>query len=185
MRSFPIRTCYTNFPPARSGTYPLSQAKRHNDGTYIGAVLPGPGVVVAETPRRQATGRRTSILRHSSPRKDRLEARGRQQTFGDHTTIMVPHLNGPGGIHQQTTRPSSSSIRLRIPLHWSSRQPRAGPARGRSGWWTPRASPWSGFELSSRPSTVESGPAAVATFPLSGSIPTDFSRSCSSTTPEG
>jgi hypothetical protein len=33
-------------------THPLSRGKRLSDGTYVGAVQPGPGAVFAETPRR-------------------------------------------------------------------------------------------------------------------------------------
>ena len=67
---FPNPIVYTMFPSnSVQGMYPLSRAKRQDDGTYIGAVIPGPGVVVAKTRARRPTGRRTLTPRHSSPRE--------------------------------------------------------------------------------------------------------------------
>ena len=65
---FPNPNVYAMFPPNWvQSMYPLSRAKRQDDGTCIGAVIPGPGVVLAKTPLKAGYRPATSTPRHSSP----------------------------------------------------------------------------------------------------------------------
>jgi RNA polymerase sigma factor (sigma-70 family) len=85
---------------AQAGT-PLSRAARQADGSYLGVALPGPGVVVAETPRK--AGYRPA---HVDPKA--FFAPGKvdwtpQEVFtayGDHYGLSVATLLGGAGLNQ-------------------------------------------------------------------------------------
>jgi hypothetical protein len=87
------------YVPAQAGT-PLSRAARQADGSYLGVALPGPGVVLAETPRK--AGYRPA---HVDPKA--FFAPGKTDwtpqelnTYGTHEALSVATFYGDAGLSQ-------------------------------------------------------------------------------------
>ena len=80
---------------------PLSRAARQADGSYLGVVLPGPGVVVAKTPR-QAGYRPAHVDPKAffAPRKTDWTPQELITTFGNHDTLSVDTFYG-GALDDQ------------------------------------------------------------------------------------
>jgi hypothetical protein len=99
---FPNPIVYTMFPSnSVQGMYPLSRAKRQDDGTYIGAIIPGPGVVVAKPPLK--AGYRPAHVDPKAffaPGKSDWKPEDENALYGNHTMICITHMGGPGGMNQ-------------------------------------------------------------------------------------
>jgi hypothetical protein len=73
-----------------SEVFPLSRAKRQSDGTYAGAVLPGPGAVFVETPRR--AGYRPAFVDAKAffaPGKNDWKPEDENTLYGNHEIIFT------------------------------------------------------------------------------------------------
>jgi hypothetical protein len=80
---------------------PLSRAARQADGSYLGAALPGPGVVPAETPRK--AGYRPAHVDPKAffaPGKADWTAQDLITTYGNHDTLSVATFYGGAWLDQ-------------------------------------------------------------------------------------
>ncbi len=85
---------------AQAGS-PLSWAARQADGSYLGVVLPGPGVVVAKTPRK--AGYRPAHVDPKAffaPGKTDWTAQDLITTYGNHDTLSVATYYGGAWVDQ-------------------------------------------------------------------------------------
>jgi hypothetical protein len=93
---------YTMFAPnSVVCNCPLGRAARQTDGSYRGAVLPGPGVVLAKTSR--GSGFRPAHVDPKAffaPGKTDWTAQDLISLYGNHDTISIPHLGGPAWVDQ-------------------------------------------------------------------------------------
>jgi RNA polymerase sigma factor (sigma-70 family) len=84
----------------QAGT-PLSRAARQADGSYLGVALPGPGVVLAETPRK--AGYRPAHVDPKAffaPGRTDWTAQDLITTYGNHDTLSVATFFGGAWVDQ-------------------------------------------------------------------------------------
>ena len=127
---------------AQAGS-PLSRAARQADGSYLGVALPGPGVVVAKTPRK--AGYRPAHVDPKAffaPGKTDWTPQELITTYGNHDTLSVATFYGgawarPARLRRDRPRQPGGGRRGR----WSSRRRSCPTSPGRSPCSTPRAGP--------------------------------------------
>jgi hypothetical protein len=99
---FPNPIVHQTFGPVWvDSRWPLSRAARQTDGTYAGAILAGPGVILAKTPRK--AGYRPAHVDPKAffaPGKTDWTSQDLISTYGNNDTVSIIHLGGMAWVDQ-------------------------------------------------------------------------------------